>query len=331
MRKSQEVNYVGHFVQCHEYNNRRGGKDNNEGDENYEVSSNSEGDENYEVSSNSEGDENYEGKYDFFVKGKGQIPNDKESNFCYDHVKKNCSYDENDEDYDISDSMENTAIKNKKNNFLSNIICELNMSLKNDIVCAKDLGENIKMVKNNLPKIKVGKKYVEVGRLGIWKLSSSKYKSDMKNLKDNNANTYWQSSSLGPHTITIQFIKLTKISKICLLFNYSLDESYTPYEITINVGSDENHLEFLCSTFCDVNKYPFNDPFWFIIDLKKFHFFSYLYNFNQKVLKKTDFIYCHCLQICILSSQHYGKDTRIRQIKVFSPNYTFYKYDKMLT
>ncbi|GAB69011.1 anaphase promoting complex subunit 10 [Plasmodium cynomolgi strain B] len=164
-----------------------------------------------------------------------------------------------------------------------------------------------------MPPIHLSKKYIDVGCLATWKLSSSKSKSDTKKLKDNNVNTYWQSSGLGPHTITIQFFKLTKISKIYLLFNYLLDESYTPYEISIKVGNDENRLDVLCTTFCDVNKYPVDDPFWFIIDLAKFQLHSYFYNYNMNAFKRTNFIYCRCIQICVMSSQHYGRDTRIRQ------------------
>ncbi|CAG9472245.1 anaphase-promoting complex subunit 10, putative [Plasmodium vivax] len=183
---------------------------------------------------------------------------------------------------------------------------------------------------NKMPQIYISKKYIDVGCLAAWKLSSSKSKSDTKKLKDNNVNTYWQSSGIGPHTITIQFFKLTKISKIYLLFNYLLDESYTPYEISIKVGNDENRLDVLCTTFCDVNKHPVDEPFWFVIDLAKFQLLSYLYNYNMSTFKRSNFIYCRYLQICVMSSQHYGRDTRIRQVKIFGPTYPFYKHDKSL-
>ncbi|CDU20703.1 hypothetical protein YYC_01501 [Plasmodium yoelii 17X] len=222
--------------------------------------------------------------------------------------------------------------KKDENDYLWKIIKDLNMVDKKEKMIYSNIKiNNLKTNKNNLPKIKISKKYVEVGCLGIWKLSSSKNKYDIKKLKDNDANTYWQSSSIGPHTITIQFLKLTKVSKIFLLFNYLLDESYTPCEILIKIGNDEHNLEYLCTTYCDINKYSLEDPFWFVIDLKKINFLSFFSNYNLKVLKnKNVSIYCHCLQICILSSQHYGKDTRVRQIKIYGPNYSFYKYDKMI-
>uniref|UniRef100_A0A8C9GIW2 Anaphase-promoting complex subunit 10 n=1 Tax=Piliocolobus tephrosceles TaxID=591936 RepID=A0A8C9GIW2_9PRIM len=187
-----------------------------------------------------------------------------------------------------------------------------------------------KKKKNNLPEIDISTKYVEIGCLGYWELSSNKNRSDTKKLKDNNAKTYWQSSSLGPHTITIEFFRLLEVSKIYLLFNYSIDESYTPCEILINAGNDKNQLEYLCSTCCDIDKYSTDNAFWFVIDLTKILFDSYYYNFNFDNNTNINFLYCRCLQICIVSSQHGGKDTRIRQIKIFGPKYPYYEYDKVL-
>lgn len=183
---------------------------------------------------------------------------------------------------------------------------------------------------HRLPKIRLSKKYVELGCLGVWKLSSFKNKFNVKNLRDIDPNTYWQTDSLAPHTITIQFIKFLKISKIYLLLNYYLDESYTPHDITIHIGNDENHLELLCETFCDMNKYSLNEPFWFLIDFEKCNMSSYYYNYNINHLKKKNHIYCRCLKISVISSQHNGKDTRIRQLQIYGPNYFHYKYDKML-
>ncbi|SBS88441.1 anaphase-promoting complex subunit 10, putative [Plasmodium ovale] len=284
------------------------------------------GDENYECNQNSMRGENLESK--------SESSNEKrEMYFCLDEEEKKSERKGQDNKiYMYTNSKNGIKGKNKNDHFwdvINNLDGvykrdeESNDYSSNDVVYGKQNG-------NNLPNMKISKKYVEVGCLGIWKLSSRKNMSDIKKLKDDDANTYWQSASLGPHTITIQFFKLTKISKIYLLFNYLLDESYTPYELLIKVGNDENHLEYLCSTFCDIKKFSHKDPFWFIIDFKKYSFSSYLYNFNTNILKKDNFIYCHCLQVCVLSSQHYGKDTRIRQVKIFSPRYSFYKHDKMI-
>ncbi|CRH02604.1 anaphase promoting complex subunit 10, putative [Plasmodium relictum] len=252
-----------------------------------------------------------------------------DDNYNYNDIEENCKNTEDEVEFSVYNSDYKNEIKREYNNTFLLSISELN-AYTNEIssICIKD--KKIIKETNKLPKINLDKKYIEIGCLGFWKLSSCKSKFDIKNLKDNNVNTYWQSASLAPHTITIQFIKLTKISKIYLLFNYLLDESYTPYEISIKIGNDENHLEFLYNTFCDINKYSLNKPFWFIIDIKNIPLLSYLYNYNTKIFKNRNYIYCRCLQIVILSSQHNGKDTRIRQIKIFGPNYFLYKYDKML-
>ncbi|CRG97744.1 hypothetical protein PGAL8A_00532200 [Plasmodium gallinaceum] len=255
---------------------------------------------------------------------------DEKDNYDDNYLEENYDESENEEIFNTLNSNYKNKIKRRyNNNSLLNLIGELNV-LTNEMPSNWTNDEKIMKKKKKLPKINLDKKYIEVGCLGFWKSSSSKNKFDLTNLKDNNVNTYWQSSSLAPHTITIHFIKLTKISKIYLLFNYLLDESYTPYEISIKIGNDENHLEFLYSTFCDIHKYSLNNPFWFIIDVKNITPLSYLYNYNTNFFKNNDFIYCRCLQIIILSSQHNGKDTRIRQIKIFGPNYSLYKYDKML-
>ncbi|GAW83557.1 hypothetical protein, conserved [Plasmodium gonderi] len=272
------------------------------------------------------GDESYEvafrEKWNPCVDSKNKELDEKvNKNFC---EKK---YEESHYNDSSTYSME---MENVETNFLWSVINEVNNVKLNYAVPKGRNDKHIEQGLQKMPPIKLSKKYIDVGCLGIWKLSSSRNKSDMKKLKDENMNTYWQSSSLGPHTITIQFFKLTKITKIYLLFNYSLDESYTPYEILTKVGNDENHLDILCSNFCDVNKYTFNEPFWFIIDLEKFQFHSYFYNYNVKNFKHTNFVHCRCLQICIMSNQHYGRDTRIRQVKIFGPNYSFYKYDKSL-
>ncbi|EUD69034.1 hypothetical protein C922_00726 [Plasmodium inui San Antonio 1] len=214
--------------------------------------------------------------------------------------------------------------------FLWSVMTALNEGKKSHAVRLRGGDEHAEQVIDKMPQIHLSKKYIDVGCLATWKLSSSKSKSDTKKLKDNNVNTYWQSSGLGPHTITVQFFKLTKISKIYLLLNYSLDESYTPYEISIKVGNDENRLDILCNTFCDVNKHPVDDAFWFIIDLGNFQLHSYFYNYNMNAFKRMNFIYCHCIQICVMSSHHYGRDTRIRQVKIFGPTYPFYEHDKSL-
>lgn len=173
---------------------------------------------------------------------------------------------------------------------------------------------------NKLPDLHINmNKYVDIGGLGFWTVSSFKKRFGLNNLKDDNPCTFWQTTSIGPHTLTIQFSKLMKISKLFLLFNYLLDESYTPYEIEVNIGSDENHLKSHCKTYCVMKNYSVNDYFWFAVDVTKKNPSFCMHNFEKNYLKKKSYIYARCLQIAILSNQHNGRDTRIRQVKLFGP------------
>lgn len=47
-------------------------------------------------------------------------------------------------------------------------------------------------------------------------------------LLDERIETYWQSDGPQPHTITIEFQKLTEISFLLMYLDYKSDESYTP-------------------------------------------------------------------------------------------------------
>lgn len=174
-----------------------------------------------------------------------------------------------------------------------------------------------------LPEIKVNKRYTEIGCLGVWSVSSSKSKKGSIYLRDGNASTFWQTKGTTPHKITVQFSKLLKITQIFLLFNYSVDESYTPYNIAIHVGDDEHNLTNFCKATCDLSVVSLKEPFWFVIDARKVNPCSYIYNFHFKFTKKNrkhiNYVCCRCLQIEILSSQQQGQNTRIRQILLYGP------------
>ncbi|KJP87210.1 hypothetical protein AK88_03127 [Plasmodium fragile] len=306
-----------------------------EGEQSYESGvGEDEGDESYELGAKEKWDPSTGSKKGDTDERKGKV-NDEEG---YTQSDSSATSPNSIEKEHKTENMTNVKCESKaesvEGDFLWSVINALNEGKTSRALCLRgrqDKHGDAERVIQKMPQIHLSKKYIDVGCLATWKLSSSKSKSDTKKLKDNNVNTYWQSSGLGPHTITIQFFKLTKISKIYLLLNYLLDESYTPYEISIKVGNDENRLDVLCTTFCDVNKHPVDHPFWFIIDVANFQLHSYLYNYNMKnASKRMNSIYCRCIQICVMSSQHYGRDTRIRQVKIFGPTYPFYKHDKSL-
>jgi len=47
-------------------------------------------------------------------------------------------------------------------------------------------------------------------------------------LRDDSADTYWQSDGPQPHRVNIQFRRKTTIHDICIYTDYKSDESYTP-------------------------------------------------------------------------------------------------------
>lgn len=67
----------------------------------------------------------------------------------------------------------------------------------------------------------------------------------IRELRDNNANTFWQSDSLSPHTITLHFSQTLPIARVDLLINLQQDESYTPTVVQIKIGMSGVHEHIL--------------------------------------------------------------------------------------
>lgn len=55
-------------------------------------------------------------------------------------------------------------------------------------------------------------------------------------LRDNNSQTFWQSEGHAPHTVSLQFNKEMKVTRVDLLVNLQQDESYTPKRVQIKLG-----------------------------------------------------------------------------------------------
>ncbi|EGC31404.1 hypothetical protein DICPUDRAFT_39988 [Dictyostelium purpureum] len=137
---------------------------------------------------------------------------------------------------------------------------------------------------------------VEIGKLASWSVSSAKPGSGVEQLRDNNAETYWQSDAQQPHNITIQFPKKCFIENILLYCNYKLDESYTPQKISIKAGTLLHDLQEIITT-------ELEEPIgWINIPL---------------CLSNGGPLKANLLQISILSNLKNGRDTHIRQIKVY--------------
>jgi anaphase-promoting complex subunit 10 len=137
----------------------------------------------------------------------------------------------------------------------------------------------------------------EVGDMAVWTLSSAKPGSGVDQLRDDNLTTFWQSDGVQPHEINIQFCKRMKLSTIALYADAKIDESYTPSKLSIRVGNSFHDLrELMIVELVDTAG-------WVAIQLGQ----------------KGSFIRTTFVQVVILSNLQNGRDTHVRQVKVFSP------------
>lgn len=138
----------------------------------------------------------------------------------------------------------------------------------------------------------------EVGSIATWSLSSSKSGFGVEQLRDNCMDTYWQSDGPQPHLVNITFTRKITIRVVCIYVDYSLDESYTPYKISIRAGNCYTDLQ-------EIEHIEMDKPTgWVVITLKDG--------------KEDPVRACH-IQIAVLGNHQNGRDTHLRQVKIYSP------------
>lgn len=145
------------------------------------------------------------------------------------------------------------------------------------------------------------KNYKEIGDLALWTLSSAKQGNGIFQLRDSNAETFWQSDGPIPHLITIQFQQKVKISNIAIYLDLKTDESYTPEVISIRGGLNVQSMHEIRHLQLD------NPNNWVIVPLST--------NMPDGITKP--YIYTMNLQIAVIQMFHSGKDTHVRQVKLF--------------
>ncbi|CAH9107234.1 unnamed protein product [Cuscuta europaea] len=140
----------------------------------------------------------------------------------------------------------------------------------------------------------------EMDKKAAWSVSSSKTGNGVAFLRDDNLDTFWQSDGTQPHLINIQFQKKVKLQLVILYVDYKLDESYTPSKISIRAGDGFHNLK-------EIKSVEFVKPTgWVYISLSG----------NDP---RETFVNAFMLQVAILSNHLNGRDTHIRQIKVYGP------------
>lgn len=135
----------------------------------------------------------------------------------------------------------------------------------------------------------------EVGVEAVWSLSTAKPGNGVDQLRDDNVDTYWQSDGTQPHLVNIQFQKKMSIHEISFYLDHKMDESYTPKRISVKAGNTFHDLE-------EIHLLELEEPNgWITVDL------------SQENLRT------HLLQVAVQAMHQNGRDTHIRQMKVFGP------------
>ena len=155
----------------------------------------------------------------------------------------------------------------------------------------------------------------EIGHEAVWSLSTAKPGNGVEQLRDNNSDTYWQSDGGQPHRINIQFHKKMSISQIWFYLDYKLDESYTPKKMCIRCGTTFHDLQDLHQL--EVGEDPSG---WIKVDLSQVAADDTNQYFGRRRTGTAEnTIRTHFLQVVVLSMHQNGRDTHIRQVKVFGP------------
>jgi anaphase-promoting complex subunit 10 len=149
----------------------------------------------------------------------------------------------------------------------------------------------------------------EIGSSGtLWTLSSAKIGNGVQQLRDGNLTTFWQSDGIAPHWINVQFSKRTRISRIALYLDEKIDESYTPAKIAVKIGNSLHDLQ-------QVQVVELEKPQgWISIPLS-----LPVTEEGGEDGEGVYFVKAFMLQIAVLASHQLGRDTHIRQVKIFGP------------
>ncbi|KDD74351.1 subunit 10 of anaphase-promoting complex [Helicosporidium sp. ATCC 50920] len=140
----------------------------------------------------------------------------------------------------------------------------------------------------------------DIGELAVWTATSAKSGNGVDLLRDGRDDTYWQSDGTQPHVITLSFQRKVFMKKLAMLLDYRMDESYTPSKILVRVGDSLADLY-------DLRTVELAQPQgWAVIPLA-------LDEDGENYAKAW------MLQVVVQANHQNGKDTHVRQLRVFGP------------
>ncbi|KRX42550.1 Anaphase-promoting complex subunit 10, partial [Trichinella britovi] len=143
-----------------------------------------------------------------------------------------------------------------------------------------------------------GKEYQDISDEAAWVVSSYKQGYGIMELRSPSFETYWQTSGTQPHLLTLYFRRLSLVSHLCIYLNAPVDDSYTPKKLSIRRGTQ------LCDLVENRIVHLEDQKGWAVIPL---------------AVPKRNFISAFIIQIAILENNLNGRDSCIRQLRIFGP------------
>ncbi|KRY84719.1 Anaphase-promoting complex subunit 10 [Trichinella pseudospiralis] len=145
-----------------------------------------------------------------------------------------------------------------------------------------------------------GGRYFEISDEATWVVSSYKRGHSVPELRHPSIDQYWQTNGPLPHLLTLYFNKLTPISHLCIYVDTYVDGSYSPKTLSIRRGTQ------LCDMVENVLVHLGNYKGWAVIPLRACG---------------RNFITAFILQIAVFANYLNGRDSCIRQIKIYGPKF----------
>lgn len=146
---------------------------------------------------------------------------------------------------------------------------------------------------NNIPGLSSDS--VEAGQDALWTVSSCKVGCGVRSLRDGDPDTIWQSDGPQPHTVTVYFRERKFVECLCIFVNYEEDETYTPSRVCVKVGCMPTDLEAVAIRDLEQPRG------WVTIPLNE----------------DGELHHVFIVELSILANHQNGRDTHIRQCKVF--------------
>jgi len=160
----------------------------------------------------------------------------------------------------------------------------------------------------------------DIGHEAVWSLSTAKPGNGVEQIRDDDMDTYWQSDGAQPHLINVQFHKKMTILEVSLYLDYSLDESYTPKKISIKAGTTFHDL-------VEIQTVNLKEPQgWVKVPVR--NPYADRPSGVDTVGDATagdpvgGVLRAFFLQISIIAMHQNGRDTHVRQVKVYGPRYS---------